>query len=72
MESILNKAKQAVQNRYHQEADNALKQLNQNDIRLDIWQSQIDDLVEIQWAWAKLKIMIILTPVKSRCSSSQP
>ncbi|QMT32133.1 type III-B CRISPR-associated protein Cas10/Cmr2 [Alysiella filiformis] len=55
LESILNKAKQAVQNRYHQEADNALKQLNQNDIRLDIWQSQIDDLVEIQWAWAKIE-----------------
>lgn len=55
LEKILNQAKQAVQNRYRDEAKNALSQLNQNDIRTDIWQSQIDDLVEIQWAWAKIE-----------------
>lgn len=54
LENLLNKAKQAVKNRYQKEAKNALAYLNQNDIRLDIWQKQIDDLVEIQWAWAKI------------------
>lgn len=55
LEKILSQAKQVVQNRYRDEAKNALSQLNQNDIRTDIWQSQIDDLVEIQWAWAKIE-----------------
>lgn len=55
LEKILNQAKQAVQQRYRKEADNALSRLNEDDIRFDIWQSQIDDVVEIQWAWAKLE-----------------
>lgn len=55
LEKILNKAKDAVKQRYREEVNNALNQLNKADIRLDIWQSQIDDLVEVQWAWAEIK-----------------
>lgn len=55
LNEVLQNAKQAVQNRYRDEAKNALSQLNQNDIRTDIWQSQIDDMTEIQWAWAKIE-----------------
>lgn len=55
LNEVLQNAKQAVSQRYREEANNALSQLNKNDIRMDIWQSQIDDLVEIQWAWAKIE-----------------
>lgn len=55
LEKILNQAKQAVKVRYRNETNAALEQLNQNDIRTDIWQSQIDDMTEIQWAWTKIE-----------------
>lgn len=55
LNEVLQNAKQAVSQRYREEVKNALGQLNQNDIRMDIWQSQIDDLVEVQWAWAKIE-----------------
>lgn len=55
LEKILNQAKQAVKARYRNETEAVLGRLNQNAIRADIWQSQIDDMTEIQWAWTKIE-----------------
>lgn len=55
LENILNQAKDAVKQRYRDEVNNVFNELNQNDIRTDIWHSQIDDVLEIQYAWAKIE-----------------
>lgn len=55
VEAIIQKAKDAVLMRFKDEADKAFNRLkNQNDIRQDIWDLQIEDFVEIQSAWAKI------------------
>lgn len=55
VEAIIKKAKDAVLMRFKDEADKAFNRLkNQNDIRKDIWDLQIEDFVEIQSAWAKI------------------
>lgn len=55
LETIIQKAKDAVLSRFKEESENALQRLkNQNDIRKNIWDSQIEDFVEIQSAWAKI------------------
>lgn len=55
LETIIQKAKDAVLSRFKEESENALQRLkNQNDIRKNIWDLQINDFVEIQSAWAKI------------------
>lgn len=58
VETIIQKVKTAVLNRFKEESENALNQLNKKendkDIRTDIWHLQIEDFVEIQSAWAKI------------------
>lgn len=55
VEGIIQKVKTAVLNRFRQEAQSVFNRLkNQNDIRKDIWYSQIEDFVEVQSAWAKI------------------
>lgn len=53
---IVNKAKQAVQDRFQREAMKSLEELSKLKniaIRDDIWSVQIPDYVEVQAAWAK-------------------
>ncbi len=50
---IIENTKQATHQRFINEADNAKQALkNLQDIRVDIWQAQVNDYVEIQAAWA--------------------
>lgn len=60
LKSIINTAKQATHQRFREEAENAKNALSSfdNQLRLDIWQTQVskthDDYVEVQVAWAKI------------------
>lgn len=53
---IINQAKKATQARFLHEADAALKQLDhaRDDIRQDVWDTQKNNYLEIQAAWAKI------------------
>jgi len=57
VEDIVNRAKQAVQDRFQREAIKSLEELVKLKnivIRNDIWTKQIPDYVEVQAAWAKI------------------
>lgn len=53
---VIDEAKDAVNERFKTEADNAWADLptTNKDLRKEIWESQINDYLEIQTAWAKL------------------
>lgn len=53
---VINEAKDAVNERFKNEADNAWRDLPtaDKDLRKDIWDKQIGDYLEIQTAWVKI------------------
>lgn len=58
IQTVVDAAKKAVQNRFAREADTslaALDKLKGHPIRADIWEKQIPDYVEVQAAWAKFE-----------------
>lgn len=50
---IVDRAKQAVQDRFQREADSVMMNLPKDGIRQEIWTKQIPDYVEVQAAWAQ-------------------
>lgn len=56
LEQIIQQAKKTTQQRFLDEANVVLGKLAGDDIRSGIWESQLNDYVEIQSAWAKIDI----------------
>lgn len=56
LKEIVQQAKQATRQRFIDEAEDVLAQLNDHEIRTQVWQSQVQDYVEIQAAWAKVSV----------------
>ena len=56
LRELINQAKQATRQRFLQEATEVYedKDFQKSEIRTQIWQSQVNDYVEIQAAWAKI------------------
>lgn len=54
LKDVVQQAKQATRQRFLDEAQDVLAQLNDNEIRIQVWRSQVNDYVEIQAAWAKI------------------
>ncbi len=52
---VIENAKEAIKQRFADEVTEVRKQLSDKEIRTDIWQSQEDDYVEVQYAWAMIK-----------------
>ena len=51
---VAQQAKQAAKDRFVEVANNAKNGINPKDLRAEMWQTQIDDYVEAQAAWAKI------------------
>ena len=54
LRELINQAKDATRQRFLDEAAEVYKELQPSEIRTQIWQSQVNDYVEIQAAWAKI------------------
>lgn len=54
LRGLIDQAKQATRQRFLDEAAEVYKELQQSEIRPQIWQTQVNDYVEIQAAWAKI------------------
>lgn len=52
LKNIVEQAKSATRQRFLDEASTVFQQLNNQEIRKDIWQLQVNDYVEVQAAWA--------------------
>lgn len=55
LQTVINQAKQAINQRFADEVNTAFKNIpNKSDIRQNIWDSQKEDYIDIQSAWAKI------------------
>lgn len=54
LKDIVQQAKQATRERFLEEANDVYSSLKSSEIRLNIWDTQVNDYVEVQAAWAKI------------------
>lgn len=54
LHELINQAKKATRQRFLDETVEVYKELQETEIRTQIWQAQVNDYVEIQAAWAKI------------------
>lgn len=54
LKDIVQQAKQATRERFLEEANDVYSSLKSSEIRLNIWDAQVNDYVEVQAAWAKI------------------
>lgn len=54
LKDIVQQAKQVTRERFLEEANDVYSSLKSSEIRLNIWDTQVNDYVEVQAAWAKI------------------